>query len=57
MSANAAERAALERLQRAGQLADGVVHLLLLGPETTATDAGGKPAWSYGGGKPPAGAG
>jgi mannose-6-phosphate isomerase-like protein (cupin superfamily) len=32
-----------------------VVHLLLLGPEITSTDAGGKPAWSYGGGKPPAG--
>ena len=33
--------------------ADGVVHLLLLGPEITSTDAGGKPAWSYGGGEPP----
>jgi mannose-6-phosphate isomerase-like protein (cupin superfamily) len=37
--------------------ADGVVHLLLLGPEITSTDAGGKPAWSHDGGKPPAGAG
>jgi mannose-6-phosphate isomerase-like protein (cupin superfamily) len=37
--------------------ADGVVHLLLLGPEITSTEAGGKPAWSYGGGTPPAGAG
>jgi mannose-6-phosphate isomerase-like protein (cupin superfamily) len=37
--------------------ADGVVHLLLLGPEITSTEAGGKPAWSYAGGKPPAGAG
>ena len=37
--------------------ADDVVHLLLLGPEITSTDAGGKPSWSYGGGKPPAGAG
>jgi hypothetical protein len=37
--------------------ADGVVHLLLLGAEITSTDAGGKPAWSYAGGRPPAGPG
>jgi mannose-6-phosphate isomerase-like protein (cupin superfamily) len=37
--------------------AHGVVHLLLVGPEITSTDAGGKPAWSYGGGEPPAAAG
>lgn len=34
---------------------DGVVHLLLLGSEITSNEAGGKPAWSYGGGTPPAG--
>jgi mannose-6-phosphate isomerase-like protein (cupin superfamily) len=28
--------------------ADDVVHLLLVGPEITSNDAGGKPAWSYG---------
>jgi mannose-6-phosphate isomerase-like protein (cupin superfamily) len=33
--------------------ADDVVHLLLLGPEITSNDAGGKPEWSYGGGFPP----
>jgi mannose-6-phosphate isomerase-like protein (cupin superfamily) len=32
--------------------ADGVVHLLLVGPEITSNEAGGKPAWSYGGGEP-----
>jgi hypothetical protein len=45
------------RYQRWPIGADGVVHLLLLGPAITLTDAGGKPAWSYGGGKSPAGAG
>jgi mannose-6-phosphate isomerase-like protein (cupin superfamily) len=34
--------------------ADGVVHLLLIGAEITSNEAGGKPAWSYDGGKPPA---
>jgi mannose-6-phosphate isomerase-like protein (cupin superfamily) len=33
--------------------ADDVVHLLLMGPEITSNEAGGKPAWSYGGGSPP----
>jgi mannose-6-phosphate isomerase-like protein (cupin superfamily) len=33
--------------------ADEVVHLLLVGPEITSNEAGGKPAWSYGGGEPP----
>jgi mannose-6-phosphate isomerase-like protein (cupin superfamily) len=37
--------------------ADGVVHLLLVGPEITSNDAGGKPAWSYGSGAPPTSAG
>jgi len=37
--------------------ADGVVHLLLVGPEITSNESGGKPAWSYGGGAPPAAAG
>jgi mannose-6-phosphate isomerase-like protein (cupin superfamily) len=34
--------------------ADGVVHLLLVGPQITSNESGGKPAWSYGGGSPPA---
>lgn len=34
--------------------ADGEVHLLLVGPEITSNEAGGKPAWSYGGGVPTA---
>jgi mannose-6-phosphate isomerase-like protein (cupin superfamily) len=34
--------------------ADGVVHLLLIGPEITSNEAGGKPAWSYDAGEPPA---
>jgi mannose-6-phosphate isomerase-like protein (cupin superfamily) len=37
--------------------ADGVVHLLLVGPDITSNDAGGKPAWSYGSGDPPSGTG
>lgn len=31
---------------------DGEAHLLLVGPEITSTTAGGKPAWSHGGGSP-----
>ncbi len=27
--------------------ADAEVHLMLVGPEVTSTEAGGKPAWSY----------
>jgi mannose-6-phosphate isomerase-like protein (cupin superfamily) len=34
--------------------ADAEVHLLLVGPEITSNEAGGKPAWSYDGGAPPA---
>jgi mannose-6-phosphate isomerase-like protein (cupin superfamily) len=30
--------------------AEGEVHLLLVGPEITSNDAGGKPEWSYGAG-------
>jgi mannose-6-phosphate isomerase-like protein (cupin superfamily) len=37
--------------------ADGVVHLLLVGPDITSNDVGGKPAWSYGSGDPPSGTG
>jgi mannose-6-phosphate isomerase-like protein (cupin superfamily) len=37
--------------------ADGVVHLLLVGPEITSNDTGGKPDWSYGSGDPPSRAG
>ena len=33
--------------------AEGEVHLLLVGPEITSNDAGGKPAWSFGAGAPP----
>jgi len=35
--------------------ADGVAHLLLIGLDITSDEAGGKPAWSYGAGHPPAG--
>jgi mannose-6-phosphate isomerase-like protein (cupin superfamily) len=34
--------------------ADAEVHLLLVGPEITSNEAGGKPAWSHDGGEPPA---
>jgi mannose-6-phosphate isomerase-like protein (cupin superfamily) len=37
--------------------ADDVVHLLLVGPEITSTESGGKPAWSHSGGTPPKPAG
>ena len=33
--------------------ADDVVHLLLVGPDITSNAAGGKPRWSYDGGRVP----
>jgi hypothetical protein len=33
--------------------ADDVVHLLLVGPEITSNESGGKPDWSHAGGTPP----